>query len=477
MSLFRIFGKSAAELFNDAVALEKQGMYNDAVQLLKKAIGNDQKFAPAYNLIAWIYAIHNYELEQALAYANKAVSLASTPKSHANYIDTRAEVLARLQRFDKAITQFGECLKISGGVDDQGINYSIGYRLGLCYLAKQDFNNAFSWISKALQRNPKNPIIYSTNGDICLALERYATAIDSYSMAINSSSGWDFSYPVYGRQSAPEQVNMFIATCLINMGVAFYNTEDYENCWNANKQSYDLCKLPNSIINLASLAAKNGDKASMRKLLEEGIPLIDVQNSGDIINFMITHPNMEENRDIVLDLLRNHNKITLNLYTQHKKAWQERKDAGYKSNASGLMMSGPIKQVVIGSSAFLEEGNMNSFNTNIGRDNNAPITNVGGDFTGNINFGSVSGRSDLLEELEKLKKQIEHAKNEKAINEDIAESAHQHVAKAIDEASKPSPTATTLVQHLNKARNFLEHVVSLATCVAQAIAAVKRIFL
>lgn len=472
--LSSLFGKSANELYQEAVKHENKGMYNDAIQLYNKAIGVDPKFASPYNALAWIYALHNSYFEQALIYANKAITLESNPEDKAVFIDTRAEIYIRMARLDEAIQDFNEYFKISGGVDKLDLNYGASYRLGFCYYVKQDFNNASLWINKAIERKPQNPFIYSTNGDICLAMERYTAAINSYKEGIEKSSNWNFNYPLIQR-STTEQVNKFVASSLINMGVGFYNTEDYDHCWLANSRSYELYKSPVSIANLASLAARSGDKASMRRLLEEGIPLIDINIHNFLINFMITHPNLEEHRNIVLDLLRNHNKISQPLYVQYKKAWQERRDTNINSKTSSLLMSGPIKQVVIGSSNYLEGGNMSNFKTNIGGDS-IGLTNVGGDLSGSINFGSISKKTDLIKGLEELKGIIDHEKNKKTINEDIADSASLYVEKAIDEANKPTPDSTTFFQHLSKAKNFIEHVVGLATGVGQLIAAAKKIF-
>lgn len=462
-----LFGKSAKELVNDAIILEKQGKYNEAVQLLRKAINDDQKYAYAYNLIAWIYAVNDYELEQALGYANKAISFADSTQHKANYIDTRAEIFIRLQRIDEAIDDLRKCINLYGGVDKQDVDHSASYRLAYCYFVKQDITTAFTWISEALKRNPKNPTIHLINGDICLSLEQYIAAINSYKKALDNASEWNFNYLVYGTTTDDEQVKIFKSNCLINMGSAFYYTEDYESCWNCNKQSYELFKQPTSIINLASLAAKRKDKIHVRTLLEEGISLIDTQIHYSSINALLTDPDLEEYRDIVLDLLRNHEKITQLTYVQHKKSSQERREnSDHKNDAHSVVLTGSVKHLVIGTSIG---GNMSTF-TNKG-DNYG--LQVGRDFTGGVaNFGAVE-QSELRNELEKLKSQIEDAKNKGVINEDIAEVASQHVTKAMVEANKPSPVSTTLVEHLNKAKNFLEHAVPLVEGVAKVINIVK----
>ena len=467
-----LFGKSAQELCNDAFAFEKQGKYNDAVESFKKAINDNPKYSKAYNGMAWAYAINNYELEEALNYANKAIAFADSLQNQANYIDTRAEIFLRLERFNEAIDDLKKCINLYGGIDKQDINYSASYRLAWCYLVTQNTSAAFSWINEALQLSPQNPFIYSTHGDICLNLEQYITAIDSYKKAIDKHSEWNFNYPVYGEIITPEQKNIVKSNLLISMGVAFYNIDDYNNCLICNKQSYELFKQPVSIINLASLAAKREDTASMRNLLEEGIALIDTQNHAHVINSLLTDPSLEKYRDLVLDLLKNHGKITPIIYTQHKKAWQEKKET--KKNDAGLIITGgSVGTIVIGKST--KEGDkVSTFNINQDHQTVNGQQVIGDN--NKVNYG-VEKQLELRNELDKLKKQIEEAKNKNVIDEDMAEVATQNVEEAIKEASKSQPSSTNLITFLTKAKKFSGEAVPIVENIAKVVSVVKAIFL
>jgi len=68
--------------------------------LLKESIRNDPVLADAYNDLAWLYVKENKNLQEALVLAEKALDF--DPNVPA-YIDTKAEVLFKLQRYDDSL--------------------------------------------------------------------------------------------------------------------------------------------------------------------------------------------------------------------------------------------------------------------------------------------------------------------------------------------------------------------------------------
>jgi len=69
-------------------------------KLLKESIVRNPKFSDSYNDLAWLYAQANTNLDEALVLIDKA--LVFYPKRLA-YLDTKAEILYKLGRFEEAV--------------------------------------------------------------------------------------------------------------------------------------------------------------------------------------------------------------------------------------------------------------------------------------------------------------------------------------------------------------------------------------
>ena len=67
--------------------------------LLRKSIASQPDFVDAYNDLAWLYAEEEKNLNEALELVDKALKVA--PQQPA-YLDTKAEILEKLGRFDEA---------------------------------------------------------------------------------------------------------------------------------------------------------------------------------------------------------------------------------------------------------------------------------------------------------------------------------------------------------------------------------------
>lgn len=71
---------------------------------------------------------------------------------------------------------------------------------------------------------------------------------------------------------------------------------------------------------------------------------------------------------------------------------------------------------------------------------------------GDINFQSVADPRGLVSELEKLRREIANAANAKVITEESQTDAECHVTKAIQQAGKPAPIKSVILQHLDQAK-------------------------
>ncbi|MDO8580619.1 MAG: CPBP family glutamic-type intramembrane protease [Candidatus Omnitrophota bacterium] len=84
-------------------------------RLLKESIGRQPQWSEAYNDLAWLYAQENKNLEEALELIDKALAL--SPDEYA-FLDTKAEILAKLQRWPEA-TALRETLLTSAPSGEQ----------------------------------------------------------------------------------------------------------------------------------------------------------------------------------------------------------------------------------------------------------------------------------------------------------------------------------------------------------------------
>jgi len=98
---------------------------------------------------------------------------------------------------------------------------------------------------------------------------------------------------------------------------------------------------------------------------------------------------------------------------------------------------------------------------------------------GDINFGAVQNRTDLVGELQKIKAELPKATQAGVIDEEKETEATYQVTKAIQQAQKPEPDKMTIVDHLNKAKDVLVDVTAagtMVTALAQAMDLVHKLF-
>jgi len=98
---------------------------------------------------------------------------------------------------------------------------------------------------------------------------------------------------------------------------------------------------------------------------------------------------------------------------------------------------------------------------------------------GDINFGTIQSKLEIVPELQKLQREIQQAIEAGVIGEDVAIDVEAKMKKAILQAQKPEPDKRTTLDYLNEAKALLEGVASaagLVTALTQAVEVVKRLF-
>jgi hypothetical protein len=98
---------------------------------------------------------------------------------------------------------------------------------------------------------------------------------------------------------------------------------------------------------------------------------------------------------------------------------------------------------------------------------------------GDINFGTVQSKLEIVSELQKLQREIQRATEAGAVDADVAIDVESKIKKAILQTQKPESDKKTTLDYLNEAKALLEGVTSaagLVTALTQAAEVVKRLF-
>ncbi|MEQ9550738.1 MAG: hypothetical protein RIM23_14115 [Coleofasciculus sp. G3-WIS-01] len=77
---------------------------------------------------------------------------------------------------------------------------------------------------------------------------------------------------------------------------------------------------------------------------------------------------------------------------------------------------------------------------------------------GNINLSAVENRADLVGELEKIKDEVAKARDAEVIDAELATDVNYHITKVVQQANKPEPSKTTILNHVNTAKNLIKGV-------------------
>lgn len=98
---------------------------------------------------------------------------------------------------------------------------------------------------------------------------------------------------------------------------------------------------------------------------------------------------------------------------------------------------------------------------------------------GDINFGAVESRMDLIGELEKLKAELRKASNAQVIDAEIVTDAEYQITKAVQEAKKTAPQKQTILDRIDGAKKLIEGVAAaggMVTALINAAELVQKFF-
>ena len=102
---------------------------------------------------------------------------------------------------------------------------------------------------------------------------------------------------------------------------------------------------------------------------------------------------------------------------------------------------------------------------------------------GTLNFGAVQNQADAAAELEKLRAELQQAIQADLFDEDAATDVDYQLTKAVQQAKKPEPDRSRILDHLTQAKEIVVQVAAtvtaaggLVTAFNQAIEVVQKLF-
>jgi hypothetical protein len=98
---------------------------------------------------------------------------------------------------------------------------------------------------------------------------------------------------------------------------------------------------------------------------------------------------------------------------------------------------------------------------------------------GDINVDTVQNWRDLVGELQRLQRKLADAAQEGVFDQETATAAPDRLTKAVQEAEKPAPDTTTILDHLSGAKTLIEGISAaggLVTALVKAAEMVRTFF-
>lgn len=98
---------------------------------------------------------------------------------------------------------------------------------------------------------------------------------------------------------------------------------------------------------------------------------------------------------------------------------------------------------------------------------------------GDINFGVVQNRVDLIEQLEKLRGEVAKAVEAQVIDAEIATEVDDRLTRAVQQANKPEPDKKSILDRINEAKALIGGITAasgMVTALAEAADHVQKLF-
>ncbi len=166
--------KAILVLFQQAVLLQKQGLFDQALNCYDQAIVIDFNFFEAHYRRA-LFLHEQKRLEEALVSYHHAVAL--RPDFAAAYANLGV-VLKKLHRLEASLTNYNRAIELNPTVADVYSNR------GNLFKEWNRFDEALADYNRAIELKPDSAVFYSNRGHVLKAMKRLKEALADYDQAI-----------------------------------------------------------------------------------------------------------------------------------------------------------------------------------------------------------------------------------------------------------------------------------------------------
>jgi len=143
---FELYPDNVELLYQRVLILERTEQHDEAMQAAKDLLAVDGEHAETLNFLAYALAVENHDLDEALDYAERAISIKPAP----HILDTLGWVYYRLGRFLEALKAIEEA---SLQLSEDAIIFE---HLGEIHLALRNMEQARAAFERSLQLQPDN---------------------------------------------------------------------------------------------------------------------------------------------------------------------------------------------------------------------------------------------------------------------------------------------------------------------------------
>jgi tetratricopeptide (TPR) repeat protein len=133
-----------------AVLMQAAGRSEEAAEFYRRVLEIQTDDVVAMNNLAWIICEEQGKHQEALEIAQKALKIAP---NYIDLIDTRGVAYYRMGRFDKAIQDFSDCIRLYP--DERAAVTTAHFHLGRTYTRLKETDKAAENLKKALSLNEK----------------------------------------------------------------------------------------------------------------------------------------------------------------------------------------------------------------------------------------------------------------------------------------------------------------------------------
>jgi|GEM_PF-5860426 len=212
------------EIYNNlGIAYERTGYYEKALESYKKALELKPGFSEVLNNIAGLYLKMNINIDIALSYAIKAVSMAEKP----DYLDTLGDIFEKRKVYDKAIEYY------SKAIERDPEKYSTYLKLIRVFMKKGRLEKATHYMNELVKSGFESMEFLILKVHLLKLTNHYSQAHVELSYLINRYRDMEFS--LEEEKMLSEEVRCYFYSTLWTAALTYYKAVNPED----NKLTFD----------------------------------------------------------------------------------------------------------------------------------------------------------------------------------------------------------------------------------------------